>query len=141
MKTEDLKPGMYEITQDIKNPKADRRKSDRDFSALPMWRKGLRVCVEIEVSENKLHPNRATIFRAGDYSFHGVTGRENGEHNHPGFDALVAALQPVEWTEHEWVEAHVNNGKWVLEELLKAGKVTKGDISLILNDWTDDDGL
>lgn len=133
MKIEDLKPGMYEITRDVQNPKADRRKSDRDFSALPMWRKGLRVCVLIEASENKLHPSRATIFLAGGYSFMGVTGRENGTHTHPGFDALVAALQPVEWTEHEWVEVHVNNGKWVLEELLKAGKVTRADVSKIFS--------
>lgn len=128
MKTEDMKPGMYEITVDVVNPKPDRRKSDRNFSALPMWRKGLRVCIEIEESENKLHPNRVTIFRAGGYSHMGVTGRENGTMNHPGFAALVAALKPVEWTNLEWVKINAKCSDRILVELLDARKITREDV-------------
>ena len=100
---------------------------------LPKWEKGLRVCVQIEESENRLHPNRATIFRASGYSFYGVTGRENGELNHSGFDALVAALQPVEWTDEEWVHVHVSNGDHVLVRLLESGKITREDIKRTLH--------
>jgi hypothetical protein len=134
MKIEDMKPGMYEISEDVVNPKSDRRKTDRNFSALPQWRKGLRVCVEIEKANNKLHPNRVTIFRAGGYSFYGVTGRENGEYNHPGFDALVAALRPVEWTDAEWIKVHVNNGNFILERLLESKKITREDITKVFGE-------
>lgn len=128
MKIEDLKPGMYEISKDVVNPKADRRKSDRDFASQKEWLKGKRVCVTKEASDSPLHPDRFTICRPGGYTHLGVTGRNGGTYNHPGFDALIAALRPVEWTDHEWVEVHINNGNWILELLLKSGKITRDDI-------------
>lgn len=128
MKIADMKPGMYVLSETVKNPKPDRRAADSNFAKLPEWRKGLRVCVGIEEPENKLHPNRITVFRAGGYSFHGVTGRDHGNYNHPGFDALIAALRPAEWTDSEWLEVHVISGKSVLENLLASGKITREDI-------------
>lgn len=128
MKIADMKPGMYVLSENVKNPKPDRRAAARNFAMLPEWRKGLRVCVHIDEPENKLHPNRITVFRASGYSFHGVTGRDNGNYNHPGFDALIAALRPAEWTDSEWLEIHVINDKLVLEKLLASGKITREDV-------------
>lgn len=124
MKIEDLKPGMYEIAQDVVNPQADRRKSGRDFAAQPTWPKGKRVCV----TQDWEFKARFTIFLPGGYQHLGVTGHKGGSHNHHGFDALVAALRPVEQTHREWVQIEVQCPDRVLVKLLDAGKITREDV-------------
>lgn len=129
MHIEDLKFGMYELYEDVKNPKADRRKASRNFSAAPVWQKGKRVCVKAADFD---HPDLWNVFRVGGYEHDGVRGRKNGQYNHPGFGALISALLPVEWTEQEWVAVNVNNGNCVLEDLLKSGKISRKDILEVL---------
>lgn len=128
MKIEDLKPGMHEISETVKNPKPDRRRANGNFAAAEIWPKGKRVCV----TEDYEVRGSFKIFHLSGYEHLGVNGRKGGTYNHPGFEILVAALKPVEWTDEEWVRAHINNGNFVLERLLGSGKITRGDINEIL---------
>jgi hypothetical protein len=121
VKIEDLKPGMYVVGADVDNPKADRRKS-RNLSAAPKWMKGLRVVV----SEDWELKGLFTVAQIG--VFNGVQGRRGGRMNHPGFEALIAALEPVEWTTGEWVQVHINCPNRVLVRLLDGGKITRQDV-------------
>jgi hypothetical protein len=134
MKTDDMKTGMYVVTEDVKNPKPDRRAADRNFSAWVTWRKGQRVYVE----EDAEFKGSFRIYPVNYYAHLGVAGRAGSEHRHPGFDALVAALSPVEYTDKEWVDIHVNAGNFVIAELLKQGKVTREDV-LAAERATEDD--
>ncbi len=129
MKVEELKPGMYVISKSVKNPKPDRRHADRNFAKKEIWEKGKRVCVteDYEIAGN------FKIFQLSGWAHDGVNGRKNGSYNHPGFEDLVAVLTPVEWTSEEWVRARVNNGNYILERLLDSKKITREDISLILD--------
>lgn len=119
-----LKAGMYEIAEDVTNPKPDRRKAARSFSAHTVWTKGMRVCVE----EDGDCSGHFRIYRSGGYPHLGVAGRFGGKHNHPGFEALAAALRPIEWTDAEWVSENIISAGSVLVRLLKDGKVTREDL-------------
>lgn len=129
MKIEELKPGMYVISKNVKNPKPDRRHADRNFEKKEIWEKGMRVCV----MEDYEFVGNFKIFHLSGWAHNGVIGRRGGSHNHPGFEALVDALTPVEWTSEEWVRSRINNGNYILERLLDSKKITKEDISLILD--------
>lgn len=124
MNIEDMKTGMHVVTEDVKNPKPDRRTADRNFSAWVMWKKGQRVYVE----EDAEFKGSFRIYPVNFYAHLGVAGRKGSEHRHPGFDALVAALSPVEYTHKEFVDIHVNAGNFVIAELLKRGKITREDV-------------
>lgn len=122
MKTEDLKPGMYVISEDVANPKADRRKSSRNFGAQSVWAKGTRVVVtEGLYGELRIHPPQI-------YSHLGVSGRNGHPMNNPAFETLAAALKPAKQTHREWVQVHVSCPDRILVKLLEAGRITRQDV-------------
>lgn len=82
MEMKDLKPGLYVIRENVKNPKPDRRRNT--FQDSPVWTLGTRVAVRAHYTGA---PDCIYVF--GDYSSNEVT------HNHPGWAALVAALEPA----------------------------------------------
>lgn len=124
MKMSELRPGMYKIMLDVKNPKADGRKSKRDFCSLPVWQKGTRVVVTGGLWEElRIRP-------PAGYAHLGVAGRRDGDgcNNHPGFAALVTALWPVDQTHREWVEVNVRCPDRVLVKLLETRKISRQDV-------------
>jgi len=123
MNLKELVPGMYEISVDVKNPKADRRKSTRNFSSWAVWPKGKRV----RVVEDFEHKGLFTVFPPNGYEHCGVRGRHGGKFAHPGLEALVAALRPVEMTDLEWVRAFMS-AEEILVQLLKMKKLTRADL-------------
>ena len=88
------------------------------------WPKGKRVRVATDFD----FKDHFTIFPPNDYEHLGVKGRQGGKFNHPGFEILVAALKPMEWTDLEWVRAHLPGPDHVLAHLLKTKKLTREDL-------------
>lgn len=119
-----LQEGIYEISTDVRNPKPDRRTAKRNFSAWEVWPKGMRVMVMPDFD----FPDLVTVYPPNGYQHLGVRGRPGGNRNHPGWEALIAALKPVEMTDLEWVKHKVPMHEHVLAELLSSGKLTKADI-------------
>jgi len=119
-----LEEGIYEISGDVANPKPDRRKAKRDFAAWEVWPKGMRVMVTPDLDV----PDLVTVHPPNGYPHLGVKGRPGGKFNHPGWEALVASLKPVEMTSLEWVKAKVPMRDHVLAQLLMNGKLSRGDI-------------
>lgn len=119
-----LEEGIYEISADVPNPKADRRTAKRNFSAWEVWPKGMRVMVTPDLD----NPDLVTVHPPNGYQHLGVKGRQGGNFNHPGWEALVASLKPVEMTPLEWVKAKVPVHADVLAQLLSDGRLSKGDI-------------
>lgn len=124
MNLKELVPGMYEIAVDVKNPKADRRRATRDFASWVVWPKGKRVRVVADLD----HADLFTIFLPNGHEHLGVRGRQGGRMNHPGLEALVAALQPVEMTDLERIRFHLPAHDRILAHFLKTKKLTWADL-------------
>jgi hypothetical protein len=124
MKPETLMPGMYVITKTLVNPKPDRRKTC-NFGAQIEWKKGTRVAVAAGLFDS------LDIFPPGTYSFNGVTGRRGCDRNHPGWLAVIEALEPVEITDEEWLKLNCSTPHHTLVRLMKAGKLSRADIESV----------
>ncbi len=130
-----LKPGFYELSEDVANPKPDRRYNTWDLSNwpyIPVIPKGTRfVVAHVNTIDWEDHPADPPLeIRNLDGRF----SKSIGEYfrNEGGLFQLVAAkLVPTKRTlktflvEHHW---ELHNAEVILSELINNGKVMYEDV-------------
>jgi len=119
MKLEDLKPGSYRVSRDVKGPYPDRR-SASDWRKLRTIQKGCVVYVrDMDLSDNKAH----YVMWIGSYMSNAVLCAS------PDWRELTEALEPVtekpSWTlERLHGLGYEGRAADVLDRLVKSGTIT-----------------
>ena len=124
----DIPYGLYELAEDVSNPKPDRRSSDWDKQEV--WQKGTRFLVR----ENKRYINDG-VFRNSP-QIRKVTGRYYRSNIDPWdteqWNALVGGFKPCadEDVDTVWAESdrHYDNHLHIMQRLVDMGKITLNDL-------------
>lgn len=118
-----LEPGYYELVQDVKNPKADRRSNA--WVAQAVWQKG-----EHFVALKRTYASTVSVLRKVNRA-HDISQVADPER----FEALVPHLKRVDDTIpslYEQYGAYSMHAHVVVAELLTLGKITLDDVRLAL---------
>ena len=123
-----LKPGLYRLTRDVKNPNPDRRSTH--FSKLPMWPKGMRIVAysrRAELDIPGVVEEADFLFRFNGYEQQGIFMFAGRREPNPVFAALVEAME-LEPRSLDSVLRHDPPLRSVLVRLLATKKITLDDI-------------
>lgn len=115
-----LEFGTYKLTQDVTNPKPNRR-TKHDWRCLPTWSAGM-------IFRVGLHPGGWTELWHGSFSIHNFTFNERDTR----WKLLLPHLEkqreaPSDWLERE--HAGLNLAYSVLNKLFEEGKFTLEDVA------------
>jgi hypothetical protein len=133
MDAKELKPGVYKLTKELDNPKPDRRSKE--------WLKQAKIPTGIYIVRpwSRIAPDDSyEIVRMGEPDYNHI--RDPGENRGKEWtdareaalwDTVVAHLEPADMNAHRFLRLHHIDTYYcddILEELVKAGKITLDDI-------------
>jgi hypothetical protein len=147
MNFSELKPdAIYRLTEDVKNPKADRRYKNQPNMA-PVWRKGTRFLAREEVYEDvvagvdiRIVWYKLEFVDRQNGSYYGIKIQEDGKSKSDTRQAevIMAALEPTE-EDFSALVKRLQLDDYAVKNLLKQmcadGTVTHKQIEDVANRW------
>ena len=128
----ELQQGCYVLTEDVTNPRPDRR-ATRDWTNAETWKKGMRLFVRESEEHDILGTGRTFTF----FQIEGIDERwqhmniRKGQHDADRWNAITAKMKAVP-EDLDGLLHRLDAGGWsrarILEQLVKDNKVTLAEV-------------